>query len=139
MTVIEQILEGINKGRAMYESVHGSITTAEESSGSETCELCLGDNLEYMKQLLERGYEGAFSLIYIDPPFFTRSSFNASVSVRDAGGASHKVHHLAYDDKFDRSLEYYIENMTVRILMMKDLLANDGLIGCIGLLWLIRL
>ncbi len=127
MTVIEQILEGINKGRAMYESVHGSITTAEESSGSETCELCLGDNLEYMKQLLERGYEGAFSLIYIDPPFFTRSSFNASVSVRDAGGASHKVHHLAYDDKFDRSLEYYIENMTVRILMMKDLLANDGL------------
>ena len=127
MTVIEQILEGINKGRAMYENVHGSITTAEESVIAETSELCLGDNLEYMRQLLERGYEGAFSLIYIDPPFFTRSSFNASVSVKDAGGASHKVHHLAYDDKFDRSLEYYIENMTVRILMMKDLLANDGL------------
>ena len=34
MTVIEQILEGINKGRAMYDSVHGSITTAEESFGS---------------------------------------------------------------------------------------------------------
>ena len=127
MTVIEQILEGINKGRAMYENVHGSLTTARENSGTESGELCLGDNLEYMGQLLERGYAGTFRLIYIDPPFFTRSSFNASISVRDSRGASHRVHHLAYDDKFDRSLEYYIENMTVRILMMRDLLADDGL------------
>lgn len=127
MTVIEQILEGINKGRAMYEDVHGSLTTAEEIPADEVSELCLGDNLDYMKSLLGRGYDGDFSLIYIDPPFFTRSSFNASVSVKDSKGASHKVHHLAYDDKFDRSLEYYIENMTVRILMMKDLLADDGL------------
>jgi site-specific DNA-methyltransferase (adenine-specific) len=127
MTVIEQILEGINKGRAMYDKVHGSLTTAAENGYAEACELCLGDNLEYMRSLLDRGYAGAFRLIYIDPPFFTRSSFNASISVKDAKGASHKVHHLAYDDKFDRSLEYYIENMTVRILMMRDLLANDGL------------
>ena len=111
----------------MYASVHGSITTADENLSNDASELCLGDNLEYMKNLLERGYEGAFRLIYIDPPFFTRSSFNASISVKDTRGTSHKVHHLAYDDKFDRSLEYYIENMTVRILMMKDLLANDGL------------
>ena len=136
MTVIEQILEGIERGRAMYDRVHGSLATAEISAAGSAAslaspdagnELCLGDNLEYMKGLLERGYEGGFRLIYIDPPFFTRSSFNASVSVRDAAGASHKVHHLAYDDKFDRSLEYYIENMTVRLLMMRDLLADDGL------------
>lgn len=90
-------------------------------------ELYLGDNLAYMQSLLERGFAGAFSLIYIDPPFFTRSSFNASVSVRGFAGKSHKVHHLAYDDKFDRDLAYYIENMTVRLLMMRELLADDGL------------
>ena len=122
----EQILEGLKKGRAMYEEVHGSHSLAE-GGVSDANELCLGDNLEYMKELLSRGYAGAFRLIYIDPPFFTRSSFNASVSVKDKAGASHKVHHLAYDDKFDRSLEYYIENMVVRILLMKDLLADDGL------------
>ncbi len=122
----EQILEGLKKGRAMYEEVHGSLVPAAgvPETGNE---LCLGDNLGYMKDLLERGYAGAFRLIYIDPPFFTRSSFNASVSVRDKAGASHKVHHLAYDDKFDRNLEYYIENMAVRLLLMKDLLADDGL------------
>ena len=128
MTVIEQIIDGINKGRAMYESVHGSLAPEGAIAAPEACELCLGDNLDYMKGLLGKGYNGAFRMIYIDPPFFTRSSFNASVSVKDAKGATHKVHHLAYDDKFDRSLEYYIENMTVRILLMKDLLADDGLL-----------
>ena len=122
----EQILEGLKKGRAMYEEVHGSLVPAADAPETGN-ELCLGDNLGYMKDLLERGYAGAFRLIYIDPPFFTRSSFNASVSVKDKAGASHKVHHLAYDDKFDRNLEYYIENMVVRLLLMKDLLADDGL------------
>ena len=126
MTTTEQILEGLKKGRAMYEEVHGSTSLAEVGM-TDANELCLGDNLEYMKELLGRGYAGAFRLIYIDPPFFTRSSFNASVSVKEKGGGSHKVHHLAYDDKFDRSLEYYIENMVVRLLLMKDLLADNGL------------
>ncbi len=128
MTVIEQILEGIKKGRALYEHVQGSFDAGTKGQGGDGLnELRLGDNLVYMKELLERGYAGSFRLIYIDPPFFTRSSFNASVNVRDSRGASHKVHHLAYDDKFDRDLAYYIENMTARLLVMRDLLADDGL------------
>ena len=129
MSVIENLTKGIEKGRALYDSQHGSLLTAPASSGSDALpELCLGDNLLYMKDLLDRGFAGKFRLIYIDPPFFTRSSFNASVSIRDAKGSSHKIHHLAYDDKFDRNLEYYIENMTARLLMMKELLSDDGLL-----------
>ena len=126
MTVIEQILEGIKNGRALYEEVPGSFVT---DGGKEewTNEIRLGDNLDYMKELLARGCAGKFSMIYIDPPFFTRSSFNASLNVKDSDGSSHKVHHLAYDDKFDRDLAYYIANMTVRLLLMRDLLADDGL------------
>ncbi|MBR0308986.1 MAG: site-specific DNA-methyltransferase [Mogibacterium sp.] len=145
MTTIEQILEGINKGRTLYESVQGSVSAEDKEAQAEdrdmrygstyeeaaqnasSGELFLGDNLDYMKDLFDRGFEGAFQLIYIDPPFFTRSSFDASVSVRGADGSSHRVHHLAFDDKFDRSLEYYIENMTARLLMMRELLADDGL------------
>jgi hypothetical protein len=135
MTVIEQILEGIKNGRALYEKVPGSFHTGapghntpslSRSVRTMTCapqnELRLGDNFEYMKELMARGYAGSFRMIYIDPPFFTRSSFNASLSVKDSAGSSHKVHHLAYDDKFDRDLAYYIENMTVRLLLMRDLL-----------------
>lgn len=128
MTTIEEILEGIKKGRALYEQVQGSFDASHEARGMwEMNELYLGDNMEYMKELLKRGFAGAFRLIYIDPPFFTRSSFNASVKLTDADGKTHGVHHQAYDDKFDRSLECYIENMSARILMMRDLLADDGL------------
>lgn len=127
MTTIEQILEGIKKGRALYENVQGSVSSEARDGQAFMNELCLGDNLEYMRDLCSRGFGGTLKLIYIDPPFFTRSSFNASVNVTGADGRKHRVHHLAYDDKFDRSLEYYIENMTARLLMVKDLLADDGL------------
>ena len=124
-TVIEQILEGIKAGKKAYETETSKIRPA--SDADIRSELCRGDNLVYMSRLLESGYAGKFNLIYIDPPFFTRSSFNASISLRDAEGKRHQIHHLAYDDKFDRNLEYYIENMTVRLLMMRDLLSDNGL------------
>ncbi len=133
MTTIEQIIKGIERGRALYESVRGSVSVEKDDQSGELTiearpnELFLGDNLSYMKRLMEEGYSSDFKLIYIDPPFFTRSSFNASVTVAGPDGKTHRIHHLAYDDKFDRSLEYYIENMTARLLMMRDLLADDGL------------
>ena len=146
-TVIEQILDGIKAGRRAYKEEIAKISpegkeetdnvspardemTAKIGHASDAVirsELCHGDNLTYMGQLLESGYAGKFNLIYIDPPFFTRSSFNASITLRDAEGKKHQIHHLAYDDKFDRNLEYYIENMTVRLLMMRELLSDEGL------------
>lgn len=125
-TVIEQILEGIKAGRSLYDKTretHGQYPEPDQS----VSQLCRGDNLEYMNRLLDSGYAGKFRLIYIDPPFFTRSSFNASVVLKDSDGRNHRVHHLAYDDKFDRNLVCYIENMTARLLMMKELLSDDGL------------
>lgn len=128
MAVIDRIIEGMSKGRALYDNVQGSFSAESFAGfGERDGELHLGDNAEYMKDLLKRGCAGAFKLIYIDPPFFTRSSFNASVKLRGSDGKEHKVHHLAYDDKFDRNLEYYIENMSYRLYMMRDLLADDGL------------
>jgi site-specific DNA-methyltransferase (adenine-specific) len=124
-TVIEQILDGIKAGRKAYEEEIVKISPKGDSDIKS--ELCRGDNLTYMSHLLESGYAGKFNLIYIDPPFFTRSSFNASITLKDAEGKKHQIHHLAYDDKFDRNLEYYIENMTVRLLMMRDLLSDSGL------------
>lgn len=125
-TVIEQILEGIRAGRSLYEKNSDSVRQGMPADSSMP-QLCRGDNLSYMNYLLDSGYAGRFRLIYIDPPFFTRSSFNASVVLKDAEGKKHQVHHLAYDDKFDRNLEYYIENMTVRLMMMRELLSGDGL------------
>ena len=93
-----------------------------------TSELALGDNVNYMSFLLRNGYAGKLKLLYIDPPFFTKAKYNATVNVSDQDGKNHKIHHLAYDDRFERNLELYVENMTLRLLLMKELLADDGLI-----------
>lgn len=90
--------------------------------------ITLGDNLDYMLWLVDRGYEGKIKLIYVDPPFFTKAKYDATVELRDAEGKNHKVRHLAYDDTFERSLEFYIRNMTCRLYLMKMLLSDDGTI-----------
>ena len=133
---LKQLINGIEAGREqfarltekndasqlfVYSEKHVYDTLFNES------ELALGDNVNYMLWLLENGYAGKFKLIYIDPPFFTKAKYNATVGVHDASGTARKVHHLAYDDTFERSLEFYIENMTLRLLLMKDLLSDDGL------------
>lgn len=124
MTLLEQISNGIEAGRAAYERVLAQKTM--EPSPDARSLLALGDNVDFMTSLLAEGYTGRLRLIYIDPPFFTRSKFNATVIVKDADGSSHRIRHLAFDDRFESSLECYIENLTVRILLMKDLLTDDG-------------
>lgn len=127
MAVLQQIISGLEKGRQEYAHIMdrtGSRTPAEDPVIRS--QLSLSDNLAFMESLLNEGYRGRFRTIYIDPPFFTKSKFNAAVSVKGSDGTRHRVRHLAFDDRFERSLEYYIENMAVRILMMKELLASDG-------------
>ena len=144
MSVIEQILSGINTGLKEFALMQTSKSIAKDKfdyaenhvynddwlddNKKITSELALSDNLEYMKYLMNNGYEGKFKLLYIDPPFFTKAKYNATVNLNDAAGKTHKIHHLAYDDTFERNLEFYISNMTVRLLAMRDLLADDGLI-----------
>ena len=133
MTVLEQVTEGLSAGRQEYERIKEqieSVDSHDEDSYSndmpECSVLAHADNLEFMIHLLKEGYRGRFKTIYIDPPFFTKSKFNAAVIIRDGEGAKHRIRHLAFDDRFERSLECYIENMSVRLLLMRDLLADDG-------------
>lgn len=132
MTVTEQILNGLEQGRRAFEQRLSCIDDVhirnEMQEQGESCELALLDNSEYMTGLIASGYGGAFRLIYVDPPFFTKSKFNATVTLKDGDGKKQKIRHLAFDDRFERNLQYYIANMTERILLMKELLSDDGLL-----------
>ncbi len=125
MTILEQVTAGLAGGREQYDRIMNDMR-CDPSGASDGSVLSLSDNVDFLKQLISKGYGGKFRCIYIDPPFFTRSKFNASVSVKDNDGSTHRIRHLAFDDRFERSLECYVENMTVRILLMKELLAHDG-------------
>lgn len=133
MSILADLQNGLEQGKMLagakvdvvFDRVAQHNPIPDEESRNA---LVLGDNLAYMQGLLENGYEGRFRLIYIDPPFFTKSKFNATIDLKDRTGKNHKIKHLAYDDTFERSLECYVENMTARLILMRKLLAEDGLI-----------
>jgi site-specific DNA-methyltransferase (adenine-specific) len=126
MTILEQVAAGLGSGREKFDRIMQELEYSSSDMADDASALSLSDNVDFLKQLISEGYSGRFRCIYIDPPFFTRSKFNASVSVKAEDGSSHRIRHLAFDDRFERSLECYVENMTVRILLMKELLAPDG-------------
>lgn len=75
--------------------------------------LIYGDNLQALKYLLDNGYKEQIKLIYIDPPFATKSDFS-------------KGETKAYRDKLEGA--EFVEFIRERIILMKELLSKDGFI-----------
>lgn len=78
-----------------------------------------GDNLQFLKTaylnqdpLVKDKVKGKVKLIYIDPPFATKSDFQ--------GGEGQK----SYSDKIESA--EFIENLRERIIFLRELLADDG-------------
>jgi len=73
--------------------------------------LIYGDNLQALKYLLDNGYKEKIKLIYIDPPFATKSDFS-------------KGETKAYRDKLEGAK--FVEFIRERVVLMKELLSFDG-------------
>ncbi len=78
-----------------------------------------GDNLQFLKTcylnqnpLIKDKVKGKVKLIYIDPPFATKSDFGGS-----EGESS-------YSDKVDRA--EFLESLRERLIFMREILADDG-------------
>lgn len=84
-----------------------------------------GDNLIIMGKLLQEGYGGKFDLIYIDPPFLTNANYKAKVLVENEGKIE-TLEYLAYKDIWDGGMIEYLEELCIRLFLMKELLSNKG-------------
>ena len=94
-----------------------------EGEMSHNC-ICHGDNKVFMKTLLDEYHmKGKINMIYIDPPFFSKSDYDAVLKAGDQN-----IRHLAYADKWEKGLNEYLRMCSGRLMMMKELLADDGLI-----------
>lgn len=91
-------------------------------------QLVLGDNLDYMVYLLkEAGMAGKVDLIYIDPPFFSRSSYKTEIKLRsEAGETIPAIRQKAYHDVWDNSPEAYLRMLAPRFFLMRELLSEEG-------------
>jgi len=71
---------------------------------------------------------GGLKLIYIDPPFDVGADF--SVDIEIGGETFHKeanlLEQIAYRDTWGRGADSFIAMLYERLILMRDLLANDG-------------
>lgn len=92
--------------------------------------LALGDNSSFMKTLLEKAdMAGKIKLIYIDPPFFSKATYDAVIRFGSIDGEKiPPVKYFAYDDVWQRNMNDYLKMLCKRFFLMKDLLAENGTI-----------
>ena len=131
MSLISNFAQIAEESRIEYENMKEAKLEPYELFG----ELCENDNMlafcdngafmRYMRDSADMG--GKVKMIYIDPPFFSKANYEATLSVADsASGEGRKVRHLAYEDVWEKGMEDYIKMMATRLFFIKDLLAEDG-------------
>jgi adenine-specific DNA-methyltransferase len=135
-----QVIERVNEGRATIDArLSGGLqkTLFDIWAGDEgqtfdsgwRNKLIWGENLYVLSSLMER-YAGKIKLIYIDPPFATGTDMNVTVELKSGDELAKKptaIEEKAYRDTFG-SIASYLQTMYDRLVLMKDLLAPDGVI-----------
>ncbi|MDY0235165.1 MAG: site-specific DNA-methyltransferase [Gudongella sp.] len=85
------------------------------------------DNIDAIKKLISSGYSELFDLIYLDPPFFTNLVFNKKVSIDTPNGRV-KLKIPVYSDSWGKDPFQYLEMITIRLILMRELLSEVGTI-----------
>ena len=93
--------------------------------------LIWGDNKYVLASLLKnQSVVGKIKLIYIDPPFFTGTNMNINVKIGDSGVTKKPsaIEEVAYRNMWKEGPSSFLQYMYERIKLMRDLLADDGVI-----------
>lgn len=92
-----------------------------------------GDNKEVLAHLLANGFRNQVKLIYIDPPFDSGADYVRKVQLRGMPGivridgeAYSLGEQIQYTDVW--ASDNYLQFMYERLLLIKELLADDGLL-----------
>ena len=76
--------------------------------------------------------QGGLKLIYIDPPFDVGADFSMDIAIPSSGGGDtftkkpNVLEELAYRDTWGKGADSFIAMIYERLVLMRDLLAEDG-------------
>jgi DNA modification methylase len=134
MGLITRLADIVEAGRQEYLAVierphDASRFVLSETIGKEPVNLLArSDNLDFMEHLLKhRNMAGKIDLIYIDPPFFSKSNYRTEIKLRsDTIDKIPAIRQKAYHDVWDNSMEDYLRMLTTRLFLMRDLLSDEG-------------
>ena len=140
MSDFEDMIKAFQQGKAEYQrrkeaplqdpfemqEIYGD----EQLQSQNDSRIALGNNLDYMEHICRHHkLENALQLIYVDPPFFSRSKYQASLTLQSPVlGKSSLIKVDAYDDFRAADLLSYLEMLSARFFLMRDLLADTGCI-----------
>jgi DNA modification methylase len=128
MSLIAKLPVIVEESREVCRSAAAGGFSVVEKIGTGSNALAHGDNLNFMKFLLEQeAMAGKINLIYIDPPFFSKANYGSELKLRsDKLSKIPVIKQKAYHDVWEDGMEEYLRMLTVRLLLMKELLAEDG-------------
>jgi site-specific DNA-methyltransferase (adenine-specific)/adenine-specific DNA-methyltransferase len=130
-----QTLEHIDEPRKeQHDDAEFSFDTGGRQVKGWTNKLIWGDNKLILSSLksgaLRRQIEdaGGLKLIYVDPPFDIGADFSMDIEI--GGETFHKepnlLEQIAYRDTWGRGADSFIAMIYERLILMRDLMAEDG-------------
>jgi DNA modification methylase len=124
-----QKIETVDEPRARTEA-QGNLFDAQKAHLDDfRNQLIWGDNKLVMASLL-KAFKGKVDLIYIDPPFDVGADFTMEVPIGASGEKVGKdqstLEMVAYRDTWGRKTNSYLHMMYERLVLMKDLLSDEG-------------
>ena len=131
-----QTLEHIDEPRTETKTQEDLFDSRGRQQTGWTNKLIWGDNKLILSSLkagsLRQQIEdaGGLKLIYIDPPFDIGADFSMDIEI--GGETFHKeaniLEQIAYRDTWGRGADSFISMIYERLILMRDLLADDGTI-----------
>jgi len=133
-----QVIEQVDEPRLGKNLNQDQMTLFDSQSGRQISgwsnKLIWGDNKFILSSLkngpLRREIEkqGGIKLIYIDPPFDVGADFSMDIEVGDENLTKKPsvLEELAYRDTWGKGADSFINMIYERLILMRDLLADDG-------------
>jgi len=135
-----QVIEQVDEPRAEAEVKLQAGLFDTDARGRQlkgwTNKLIWGDNKLILSSLKngplreEIEKQGGLKLIYIDPPFDVGADFSMDIEVGDGGDTFTKrpniLEEIAYRDTWGKGADSFIAMIYERLILMRDLLAEDG-------------
>ncbi len=131
--VIEQIDEPRSEEKRNMQTDMFDTTTGRQVKGWNN-KLIWGDNKLILSSLKngplreEIEAQGGIKLIYIDPPFDVGADFSMDIEIGDETLTKKPsvIEELAYRDTWGKGADSFISMIYERLVLMRDLLADDG-------------
>lgn len=117
------------RGKRPFTSTQFYPAQLKESFGEEVDgwmnKIFWGDNLQVMSHLLKH-YRGQVDLIYIDPPYDSKEDYKKTIALRGkkAESSNTSFEEKQYTDIW--SNDEYLQFMYERLILMRELLSNNG-------------